>query len=153
MKLAIRYCEETIELVYNIESAFISLGERLYKIQNERLWEGRWDSYKEYLSDIKISPGKASKIVSIYETYVLKYHVPVEKLSCVGWSSLYTMLVAVEDEKSAHDWVEKGTILRREDIEDEVRDIRLGRVCEHKDCEDFHLKVCLDCKKRFRVYE
>lgn len=153
MKPSLSYCRKTIELVENIEGAFISLGERLHKIHTERLWEGQWGSYEEYLGEMRLSKSKASKIESIYSTYVLEYEVAPEKLSKVGWSSLYSMLPAVTSKKSAKEWVEKASTLRREELEDEVREIKLGSPCEHDEVEDLHLQVCLKCKKHFRVYE
>jgi len=153
MKPTISYCEETIALVHNIEGAFIALGERLHRIRNERMWEGRWDSYEDYLSEINISPAKASKITSIYEKYVLEYNVPQDKLVKVGWSSLYSLLPAVKDKESANEWVDKASVLRREDIEDEIRDIKLGAPCPHKNTEILKLEICKDCGKRWKIYE
>lgn len=149
---ALNYCEETIELVHNIEEAFLSLGERLYKIRNEKMWEGRWDSYDDFLMDIKISRARESKLVSIYEKYVLEYKIEPEKLAKVNWSNLYTMLPAVKDKKSAEEWVEKGSVMFRKDIEDEVREVKRGGPCEHE-FERIVLDKCTKCFKSFRVYE
>jgi len=150
---SLNYCEETISLVHNIEEAFIALGERLYKIRSEQLWQSNWDSYDEYLMELKISQAKASKLVSIYEKFVMEYGIEQEKLSKVSWSTLYTMLPLVTDKKSAKEWVEKGELMKRDDIEDEVREFKRGSVCEHKNLEDLHIQVCLDCSKRFRKYD
>ena len=148
------FCESTIELVQNIEGAFINLGERLHKIRIERLWESNWDSYEEFLGEIKISPGKASKIVSVYETFVLEYKVPTEKLSSVGWSSLYSMLPAIKSGQDANEWVEKGSVLRREDIEDEVREFKKGKCnCDEHPFEEIILQICKNCGKRHRVFK
>jgi len=153
MKPAINYCNETIELVHNIEGAFIALGERLHEIRRKRMWEGQWDSYEDYLQEIRISKAKASKIVSIYEKYVLEYSVPKEKLTKVGWSSLYSILPAVADEKSANEWVDKASMLRREEIEDEIREIKTGAECNHEDVDYLKLAICQKCGKRMKVYD
>jgi hypothetical protein len=145
---SLNFCESTIELVQNIEGAFIELGKRLLRIRDERLWESNWESYEEFLSEIKISPGKASKICSVYEKFVVEYGVEQEKLAGVGWSNLYSMLPAIKSKRDATEWVDKGMVLRREDIEDEVREFKHGK-CDHKNFRELHIYICNDCGKKW----
>lgn len=149
---SLNFCESTIQLVQNIEGAFIELGKRLLRIRDERLWESNWESYEEFLSEIKISPGKASKICSVYEKFVVEFEVDQEKLANVGWSNLYSMLPAIKTKSDAKEWVDKGMVLRREDIEDEVREFKHGK-CEHKEFDEITLRICRNCGKKIRVYE
>ena len=79
------YLKETISLRHNIEGAFLELGERLNNIRSKAIWRGKYESYEEFLEDIKITPTIASSLVTVYTVYVLEHKVPIKKLSAVGY--------------------------------------------------------------------
>lgn len=119
------YVNETLVLVKHIESRFIELSERLYTIQNEKLWQSRYDSFNEFLEDAHITPGEASKLIKIFRTFVIENGVDHSKLSGIGYSKLYEVIPLVEKE-GAEMAVTKASTLMRSEIQDEVRDKKYG---------------------------
>ena len=57
-----KFLRETLELRQSIEEGFLSLGERLKKIRDERMYEVDYESFDHFLSELKVSPGTASKL-------------------------------------------------------------------------------------------
>ena len=144
------YLKETISLRHNIEGAFLELGERLNNIRSKAIWRGKYESYEEFLEDIKITPTIASRLVTVYTVYVLEHKVPIKKLSAVGYSLLYTAIPLLK-EGNALEVVAKASELSRRDLEDELRDEKHGECNHDGDMEDY--KRCVTCGKFCRVYE
>ena len=147
-KTAAAYIKETVALRDKIEGAFIILGERFHKILEDGLWKGTFESYAEFLAEMRISEANASKLMTVYRTYVVEHGVSHEKLARAGWSNLYTAIPLLK-EKNAEEVVQKATALRRADISDEVREKQYP---EH-DCkgETVRYRICDTCGKRERV--
>ena len=147
---AFQYCDTTLKLKKTIETSFLSLGERLSKIRIERLWESNWSSWVEYLADMKITESTASRLITVYDTYVVKYALPEEKLASIGWSSLYEMARFIPSKQSAEDFVDKTFLMRKEDVRDEIRVARHG---DHEhEWKEIHLRMCTVCGKKERLY-
>lgn len=143
----ISYCYETKKLVEQIESSFLVLAERLHKIYHQNLWQGEWDSWEEFTSDIKISRATASKLISVFDTYVLEYKMEPAELAAAGWSGLYELLPMVTDKSTAEECVTKATTLRREEIREELREHKHGR-CDHSELVEVHFMQCKHCGYR-----
>lgn len=139
------FLSETISLVHQIESRFMELGARLYKVRNEKLWQEKYADYEEFLEIAGISPSVASILVKVYETYILVGGMTQQKLEGVAYSKLYEAipLLGKEDIETV---VAKATLLTRSEIKDEVREEKHGE-CAHEE----HIMICADCKKR--IYE
>lgn len=141
------YCYETKKFVEQIEQSFIVLAERLYKIYHENLWQGEWESWDEFVSECKMSKGTASKLISVYGTYVLAYGMKNEELAPAGWSGLYELLPTVSSAETAQDAVMKASTLRREEIREEVREHKHGK-CDHANEVEVHFHQCRTCGAR-----
>lgn len=146
-ELTVSYCYETKKFVEQIEQSFIILAERLYNIYHKNLWQGEWESWDEFVSECKMSKGTASKLISVYGTYVLTYGMKHEQLAPAGWSGLYELLPTVSNTESAQDAVVKATTLRREEIREEVREHKHGK-CDHPDEAEVHFYQCRNCGHR-----
>lgn len=147
------YLQETIKLKNSIEGAYIDLGSRLKKIRDERLFEGQYDSFGEFLNEIDMSEGTASRIISVISFYFEKHGVKREKLSQAGWSNLYSLMKLTDEntpKKRVEEVVEKAIVLRREDIQEEIRDHKHPE-CRHE-WRELHLKICLKCNKREQIH-
>lgn len=148
MRESAKYVRDTLKLRDTIESAFIALGERFYRIREEALWQGIYESYAEFLTDMRVSEATASKLMQVYRTYIVEHKIAPVKLAKIGWSNLYIAIPLLQ-KNSIESVIEKAASLRRADIEDEVRD-EANPNCQH-DWEEVKLRVCNTCGRRERV--
>lgn len=144
------FVRETIDLVKSIETRFLELGARLYKIREDRLWEGTYDSYNDFLHVIHLTPGNASILASVHKNYVVDGGIPTESLAGISYSNLYEAIPLIEKEGVTVAAVKAETLTRAE-IKDEVRDQKFGEH-EHVISSDERWGVC-SCGKFIRVYE
>jgi hypothetical protein len=146
------YLKETIKLVRTLENGFLKLGERLGKIRDKRMWEeSGYETFELYLEEAKITPATASRLITVYNTFVIGYEMDEEKLSGIGWSVLYLLAKDVKNKKDAEEFVEKAMIMKRSDIEEELRDRRV--VCSKHDWEELYIRFCKKCNKKEKIYE
>jgi len=145
-----QFVRSTIELVKAIETRFLELGARLYKIREERLWEGSYDTFNDFLEEINLSKGNASILSSVHENYVLDGHVEIENLAGIPYSRLYEAIPLIEKEGVTSALV-KATTLTRAEIKDEVREQKLGEEHQHQVGED-RFGVC-SCGKWIKIHE
>lgn len=144
------YVRETIDLVKQIETRFLELGARLYRIKEEKLWLNTYDSYQEFLDTAHINPGHASILASIHKHYVVDGGKKQETLAGIGYSNLYEAIPLIEAE-GVDSAVVKASTLTRAEIKDEVRDEKHG---EHKhEVGVDRWGICTVCSKFIRVNE
>ncbi len=144
------FVRSTIELVKSIETRFLELGARLYKIREERLWEGSYYSFNEFLCELKLTPGNASILASVHKNYVLDGGIEPEKLAGVPYSNLYEAIPLIEKE-GVEAATAKATTLTRSEIKEEVQEKKLG-VHEHAAKDDSRWAVC-ECGKFIKINE
>ena len=142
------YLRQTKELVTSIQTRFLELGARLYKIHKEKLWEGSYDSYPEFLESARISESQASIFAKVYEYYVLGGGIKEERLAQAGYSNLYQAIPLIEKEGVASAVV-KALTLTRSEINDEVREAKHG-IHEHTPKDEKMFSFC-QCGKLFQV--
>lgn len=149
------FCNETTKLKQNIETAFLTLGERLMKIRDNRLYLGQWETFELYLMDAKISPAAASKLINIYNRFFVEWNFPAEKLvEAGGWTVVSTLLPVCKTKEQAEEWMDKALVLSRTDLEKEIKEIKTGidmSKCDHVD--NYVIRVCRTCGDRERIYE
>lgn len=119
------FIRETIDLVKQIETRFLELGARLYRIREEKLWADTYDSYQEFLDTAHINPGHASILASIHKHYIVDGGKKQETLAGIGYSNLYEAIPLIEAE-GVDSAVVKASTLTRAEIKDEVRDQKHG---------------------------
>lgn len=119
------YLRNTVDLVKAIETRFMELGARLYKIRDKELWRGDYDSYSEFLDTAHINPGHASMLSSIHKHFVVDGKIEPAKLAKVGYSVLYEAVPLIEKHGVDKAFVMASTLTRSE-IKDEVRDDKHG---------------------------
>lgn len=148
-----QYCEETAKLKYSIEGAFLTLGERLKTVRDERLFAHEWETFEDFLNDaMGMSKSTASKFINVFEKFVLEYKIPTERLLTVGQDKLKEILPLVTDEQSAEDWLTKAeTMTFRDDLRREMREAKTGidpMKCKHED--KYTINICNICKNKWR---
>lgn len=148
------FCNQILEYKGGIEASFLELGRRLRLVREERLYSDQWESFDDYLMELKnISLPTATKLINIYGTFVVEYKIPVKKLvQAGGWTMLAETLPVVKSKEDALAWLEKATLLTRTDLRREIQEANTGilmRDCEHE--ESAYLRVCLRCGIKERI--
>jgi hypothetical protein len=142
------YVRETIDLVKQIETRFLELGARLYKIREEKLYLDSYSSFQEFLDAAGIHAGNASKLAKIHKVYVIDGGRSSQELAGIGYSNLYEAIPLIE--RDGFDaTVIKAETLTRSEIIDEVKDQTHG-VHTHTPKDDIRYAVC-ECGKFIRV--
>lgn len=142
------YVRDTIDLVRQIETRFLELGARLYRIREEKLWNGTYETYYEFLDAAHINQAMASMLYSIHEHWIVKGKRTPEQLEGIGYSNLYKAIPLIE-ERGIRKALDAASTLTRGEIEDEVRDQKHG-AHRHKVGTD-RWGVCEKCGKMVKV--
>lgn len=144
------FCTRTIAFKHFIETQWIELAGQLKEIRDKGLYQGRWDSFEDFLTDptMGMDKGTASKMITIFEKFILDYHIHESKIAQVGgWSKVAEILPAVKDKKSAEDWLEKAASLSKADLRKEINEEKnpesIG--CKHKNSYKVVMCCCRDC--------
>lgn len=146
---------EVVELKKNIELAFLTLGEKLYKIRDEELYLSNWESFVDYLDEVKISPSVASRLITVYEKMVLEYELSTDLIANAGgWSNAYEILQISSGKTDAKKWLKESENRLPKDTKIALREARTGikqDECKH---EDFYtIDICRKCGAKIRTYE
>lgn len=136
------------ELVTTIETTYLELGARLFTIRETGIWKVQYDSYEDYLEDIKVRPSKATMVTTVHEHYKLKGGFKDETLAKIGYSKLYASVPLIESD-GIDLALSKALTLRRKDIEDEVRVLKHGEHTHQLGTDRFG--VCNTCGKWIKI--
>lgn len=146
----LNFCEETISKKRLIEVSWLELCGRLKEIRDNGLYEGRWDSFEDFLHDpvMGLDKASASKMITIHERFIIEYKMEPERIAGVGgWSKVAEILPAVKDKQSAEVWMDKAAALSKSDIRKEVQEEKnpesIG--CRHKDSYKVVMSCCRNC--------
>lgn len=148
------YLQETISLREELEGAFLILAERLYKIREERLWEGEYVDFNEFIRETRLSKATVSKLTGIYEKFILLGGIPREEVAKTGWSNISLFLPMIQSKKDARDIFDKIAPLDRTDCERTYREMKSGvsmGECKHGDI--YTLDICRDCGIKMEHHE
>lgn len=142
------YVRETIDLVRQIETRFLELGARLYRIREEKLYLGTYDSFQEFLDTAHISGGHASILCKIHKHYVIDGQQDQKQLAGIGYSNLYEAIPLIEKD-GIDKTVVKAQTLTRDEIREEVREEKYG-VHSHE-VDEARWGMCVKCGKFVRL--
>ena len=142
------YCNDTLALKVNIENSFLQLGKRLYTIREKEMYIPQYETFEEFSLEFKMSRATVSKLINIYQLFVLKFGIPEKRLlQAGGWSSVSELLPIVTTKAQAVKWLDKAEVLTRADLRIALMVKKKGidpSDCEH-DKDFFVLKVCRTC--------
>lgn len=148
-------CDEAIGLKKSLETQFLALGEHLLRIKTELLYEPHFGSWGAFLDEMKISESQASRLMGIYQRFVVDYgFAPGQLAEAGGWTTVARLLPVATTKKKAEKYLHLAKELTRADLEKELREERTGteeRACAHK--RSYVIKICPDCGLKERVYE
>lgn len=141
------YCDATIALAKKIGNSFMELAMRLHNIRSRALWQDSWDSWEEFVCHLDISQATASKLIKVYEHYVIDHGIEKSVLADAPWSNLYELMPTATTKELAVGAVEKSKLLRREEVREEAREAKHGK-CNHEDEFEVHIMQCRRCGAR-----
>jgi hypothetical protein len=142
------YCQDTIGLY---RMSMVNIAERLWHIQSKELWEGMWSSWEEFLGEMGMKKGTASKLCSLYERIVIELKFPTETLHTAPWTNLYAALPMMTNQEEAKMAITKAQVLTGKEIQIECYEHKNGHECPHEHTS--LLRHCLDCKIYMKVHE
>lgn len=92
-KLTSNLLNQAADCFNSIRKNFYEGAKLLHQIKTEELWKGEHGSFSEYLEqECKISDGFASKLIQVYEVFVLEAGFSQRKLEEVDHEKLYLSL-------------------------------------------------------------
>lgn len=136
------FCRDTISLTGEIHSKYIELASRLSKIRGQHLWKNGYESFAEFLDAAKLTKGTASKLIQVYENFLLPGQFTPAQLDAIPYSSLYEAIPLLRD-KSPQEVVEIARSLTRDEIKSEVKDEKYPD-CSHVET----IVICVKCHRR-----
>lgn len=156
-KVNFTYCEETIRMKDELELSYLKLAERLHRIHLNRMYLPNFETFDDFLEEIKISKATASKMINIYLTFVVKYKIEDKKLALAGgWSVVAETLPYITSKTAALDWLVKCKHLTRADLRKSLLEKKTGidmRDCDHEDEEKITFYKCKRCGNTHREYD
>lgn len=147
---AIDFCEETISQKHFLESGWLKLCARLKQIRDKGMYEGRWDSFEDFLNDPQMGMDKstASRMITIHEKLIVEYEINPDKIvNAGGWTKVAELLPVISDKKSAEEWLETASVLSQKDLRKEVRgkEVEGSIACKHKKTYEVVMRCCHEC--------
>lgn len=144
------YCKETLTFKVKLEEGYLVLAERLKKIRDERLFAQGWEYFGDFLEEMHMSETTASKMINIYEKFVLEWKFSSEDLlQAGGWSSIAETLPIVKTREDAEDALLQAGTLTRGDLRKYVTEKKTGKpmdLCLHED--SYNINICRSCGER-----
>jgi hypothetical protein len=142
----------------DVEQGYLELGKMLYEIKRERYYEAGWESWDEYRQELKMSEASVSKLLRIYELFVLHYQFTNEILSAAGgWSTVAELLPVISPENTPKKRVQEllgiVTSQTRSDARKTILEVKRGKPCLHESTHKLVLECCDSCPERWNVTE
>lgn len=102
----------------------------LYKIQEEKLWEGKYSSFGEFVeTGCGISQSFASKLLKVYTYYHIENGISPRKLQEIDTEKSY---LAIQLNGEAEHKLIKAQEWSRQDLKDSLAEGPNGEECGHK---------------------
>ena len=153
--IANQYLEETVSLKQNLEKNFLQLGQRLLKIRNDQLFLATHSSFVEFLWDLKITESTASKMINIYDHFVLELGVTEQKvLDAGGWTTAYKLKDLATTKSEAEEVLSLAATWSPKDLDAYIKEKKTGieqGKCSHAETIDF--RYCKVCFNKERIYD
>lgn len=150
----LKYCNDALALRESIETDFLTLGEYLHNIKEHNLFEPQWSSFLEFCFELRMSQNNINKLIQIHKTFVLDYKLERKQIANAGVSLLTDILPAIQNKKDAVKWLDKATLLTRNDLRKELLECKTGvsmTKCRHKN--SYLISICRDCGQRTQEFK
>lgn len=147
------FCEDTKKLARGLKTGFILLAERLHRISKQKLYKPTYEHFYEYCDEIEMREDTASRLVNIYETFVLQHKMPIEEIKEVDYSKLYIIKKVADTKETARHWVEEAKVLTYRDLKKRVAEFTTGvdqMTCSHGNT--YLVRCCRECGEKWEEY-
>ncbi len=149
------YCQQAIEIKNKTEVSFLQLGEYLFNIREQRLYEGQWDTFHNFLEEMNLQDSTASKLISVYRKFIFELNIPKENLlEAGGWTKLAKIVNVIETPEDADEWLAKSSVLSMRDLEKEIKENKTGvemKTCRHDNT--YLVEICKDCGEKWERFD
>lgn len=146
-------CQEALNLKDNIEGAYLKLGQLLYEIREKRLYSPMHDSFPEFLMEMDMTEGTASKMITVYKKLIEEYQIPEKDIiEAKGWSKAYLVAKVSTSPDDAKKWLERASVASRGHLLADIEEATTGidkSACEH---EYRTLKICKHCNTKYEEF-
>lgn len=130
--------EQTKKAFADVRSSVVVAMQKLYQVKEESAWESVASSWGEYVeSELGISQGFSSKLLSVNKHYLLEANIAPEKIENIDYECLY---LAAKTEGTPEEQVEKARTLTRRELKEERND---AEEAPHE-----HIPCCAVCRIR-----
>lgn len=127
--------EETKEIFNTLRSGVVVAMQKLHRVKEEGVWDQVASSWGEYVeSELGISQGFSSKLLSVNEHYLLSGAVSPEQITGIDYEKLYmarSLPGTIEEQLS------KAKTLTRRELKEEKND---DTPCTHEE-----IRICKHC--------
>jgi len=146
------FLQMLIQLSQQLEFNYLEFGKQLKTCRDDTVFSPEYETFPAFLQEMKLTQGTASKLINIYEKFVVEYDIPQKRLAeAGGWSVVAEILPIVNNKKEAKEWVEKAVRLRRKDLRKEVKEKKTGvsmANCKHEDT--YLIEICRTCSDSWK---
>lgn len=151
------FCKETMALKSELEMSYLQLGQRLGRIVIEKMYEPNYETFDEFLEEIKLSRATASKLINVYSKFIFEFKIRPQLLAeAGGWSKVAEILPFAENKSQAEAWLQKAKHITQSDLRKEIKEAKTGismAGCKHVDCEVITFRKCRTCGDTERIYD
>jgi len=142
------YLRDTVQRVRSFGQSLLEASEQLYRVKTEKLYEGYYNSWDEFLEDADINRTMAERITQVYKHFVLEGGKSIDEIKGLGYSKLYTARDLI-DTVGVDKTLAMVKTLKRREIEEELKEDKHGvHACE---AGSERWGVCQTCGKFIRV--
>ncbi len=133
--------KETAACFNDARKNLISGAALLHKISSQSLYKPSYESFNDYLDqECHISPSFASKLISVFQAYVIEGQVKKSELVGIDHEKLY---LAIGMKGSFAEKVQKASLLSRSELKQELAE-KDGVDCKHPTV----ITICSSCHAR-----
>jgi len=130
--------QETRKAFADIRGSVVVAMQKLHEVYESKAWEGVASSWSEFVeSDLGISQGFASKLLSVNKHYVLEGGYSHANIANIDVEKLY---LAAKSGGTPAEQIEKAKTLNRSELRQERE--------ETKDHEHEYIEICKHCSMR-----
>lgn len=149
------YLEETVSLRDELEKGFLVLAERLLKIKNERLYESAYDTFEDFIAELRLSRSTCYKIISVYEKFILLGELNPHEVARFGWGNLSLFTKLIDTKEKAKEVFDQVSPLGRSDALKTLQEMKTGismTTCQHT-WQKICFNECTTCGDRAKIYD
>jgi hypothetical protein len=145
-----KQCEKAIQLKGQIENGYLTLAALLKDIRDGMLYQPQYSKFSEWLQELDMTEGTASKMITTYDTLILSYEFDEQEIQKIGWTKGYMVAQASDDKQDAKELVELAKVQTSNDLRQTLKEKKTGvdqMLCEHdlqtfSICKKCGLKIC-----------